>query len=172
MESEQPRVILINPKVSKNRSAAPTTEAVREPLSILALGSFIEQRGFSVKLIDTVLCEEVKIQQLLQEFIHENTRPLLIGISVMTAQISHAIELSEYIRSLDTSVPLIWGGVHPTLFPEQTSEDELVTAVVHGRGEAPLLNTGEVGNRIAEIARSVQGVKEVSLAIEWFDPYP
>jgi len=39
-------------------------------------------------------------------------------------------------------------------------------------GEAPLLNTGEVGNRITEIVRSVEGVKGVQLAIEWFDPYP
>jgi cytidylate kinase len=39
-------------------------------------------------------------------------------------------------------------------------------------GEAPLLNTGEVGQRITEIAASVPGVKEVRLALEWFDPYP
>jgi cytidylate kinase len=39
-------------------------------------------------------------------------------------------------------------------------------------GEAPMLNTGEVGGRITEIAGSVSGVKEVRLAIEWFDPYP
>ena len=39
-------------------------------------------------------------------------------------------------------------------------------------GEAPMLNTGEVGGRITEIVASVPGVKEVRLAIEWFDPYP
>ena len=39
-------------------------------------------------------------------------------------------------------------------------------------GEAPMLNTGEVGGRITEIAASVTGVKEVRLEIEWFDPYP
>jgi len=39
-------------------------------------------------------------------------------------------------------------------------------------GEAPMLNTGEVGSRLTEIAGSVPGVKEVRLAIEWFDPYP
>jgi len=56
----------------------------------------------------------------------------------------------------------------------QTLElDARVTdAVAVVTGEAPLLNTGEVGNRIAEIVRSVPGVKEVRLAIEWFDPYP
>jgi cytidylate kinase len=44
--------------------------------------------------------------------------------------------------------------------------------VVEIHGQAPILNTGEVGNRITEIARSVRGVKEVVLKIEWFDPYP
>jgi cytidylate kinase len=39
-------------------------------------------------------------------------------------------------------------------------------------GEAPMLSTGEVGKRITEIATSVPGVKEVRLALEWFDPYP
>ena len=44
--------------------------------------------------------------------------------------------------------------------------------VVEVSGQAPLLNTGEVGNRITEITSSVPGVKEVVLKIEWFDPYP
>ena len=44
--------------------------------------------------------------------------------------------------------------------------------VVEVSGQAPMLNTGEVGNRITEIAQSVAGVKEVVLKIEWFDPYP
>ncbi|MFC1574740.1 cytidylate kinase family protein [Gemmatimonadota bacterium] len=44
--------------------------------------------------------------------------------------------------------------------------------VVVVTGQAPMLNTGEVGDRIVEIVRSVPGVQEVSLRIEWFDPYP
>lgn len=44
--------------------------------------------------------------------------------------------------------------------------------IVEISGQAPLLNTGEVGNRITEIGSSVSGVKEVVLKIEWFDPYP
>lgn len=44
--------------------------------------------------------------------------------------------------------------------------------VVEVHGQAPMLKTGEVGNRITEIVRSVDGVKEVVLKIEWFDPYP
>jgi cytidylate kinase len=44
--------------------------------------------------------------------------------------------------------------------------------VLEIHGQAPILNTGEVGNRITEIVRSIEGVKEVVLRIEWFDPYP
>lgn len=39
-------------------------------------------------------------------------------------------------------------------------------------GEAPLLKTGRVGNRIVELAREVPGVEQVRLKVEWFDPYP
>jgi cytidylate kinase len=55
-----------------------------------------------------------------------------------------------------------------TLDLDATSE----AGVVVVSGQAPLLTTGEVGKRIMEIARSVPGVQEVRLDIEWFDPYP
>jgi cytidylate kinase len=55
-----------------------------------------------------------------------------------------------------------------TLDLEAAAEKGLVVV----SGQAPLLATGEVGNRITEIAGSVSGVKEVRLDIEWFDPYP
>jgi hypothetical protein len=39
-------------------------------------------------------------------------------------------------------------------------------------GTAPLLSTGETGDRIAEISGAVLGVKQVRLKLQWFDPYP
>jgi len=44
--------------------------------------------------------------------------------------------------------------------------------VVHVSGSAPVLKSGQVGDEIAEIARSVPGVEDVRLMLEWFDPYP
>jgi hypothetical protein len=34
------------------------------------------------------------------------------------------------------------------------------------------MNRDEVGDRIVEIARSVPGVEDVELSIDWFDAYP
>ena len=39
-------------------------------------------------------------------------------------------------------------------------------------GQAPLLKADRAGDRIIEVARSVPGVEEVRLKVQWFDPYP
>lgn len=53
---------------------------------------------------------------------------------------------------------------------------ELEAEVSDGRvtitGRAPARSSGKVGDRIAETARTAPGVDEVTLKVEWFDPYP
>ena len=44
--------------------------------------------------------------------------------------------------------------------------------VVDVFGAAPALSSGKMGEQIVEIARSAEGVEEVRLEVEWFDPYP
>lgn len=39
-------------------------------------------------------------------------------------------------------------------------------------GTAPALSSGMMGEQIVDIARSVEGVEQVRLKVEWFDPYP
>ncbi len=39
-------------------------------------------------------------------------------------------------------------------------------------GTAPARSSGKIGDRIAETARTVPGVEDVELTVEWFDPYP
>jgi cytidylate kinase len=44
--------------------------------------------------------------------------------------------------------------------------------VVEITGSAPLLSSGETGDRIAAIAHRVPGVAAVRLKLQWYDPYP
>lgn len=50
-------------------------------------------------------------------------------------QISGGIEAAGIIRKMKPEIPIIWGGVHPSLLPEQTMENSLVDIVVIGDGE-------------------------------------
>ena len=45
----------------------------------------------------------------------------------------------------------MWGGVHPTLLPEQTAASELVDVVVRGESE---LVVGPLADRLAPASRS------------------
>lgn len=39
-------------------------------------------------------------------------------------------------------------------------------------GTVPARSSGKIGDRIAQTARSIPGVQDVTLEVEWFDPYP
>jgi anaerobic magnesium-protoporphyrin IX monomethyl ester cyclase len=62
--------------------------------------------------------------------------PVFVGISRMSGlQIKYALEFARYVRMQNPSCPLVWGGVHPTLLPEQTTKNDFVDIVVRGEGE-------------------------------------
>jgi radical SAM superfamily enzyme YgiQ (UPF0313 family) len=66
--------------------------------------------------------------------------PLFVGISSMSGrQIRYALEFAKKVRTSNPSVPIIWGGVHPTLLPEQTIANEYVDVIVRGEGESPVV---------------------------------
>jgi len=64
----------------------------------------------------------------------------MAGISAMTAQVPHALALTRRIKKTHPQLPVVWGGIHPSLFPEQTVAHPLVDYVVVGEGEEPLVS--------------------------------
>ncbi len=73
----------------------------------------------------------------LEDYRHYNVgSSLFVGISAMSGQqIRYALEFARYVRLQASYVPIVWGGVHPTLLPEQTASNEYVDIVVRGEGE-------------------------------------
>ncbi len=58
------------------------------------------------------------------------------GLTCMSGpQIRYGLEFAAKVRAEHPRVPIVWGGVHPTLLPEQTAASELVDVVVRGEGE-------------------------------------
>jgi anaerobic magnesium-protoporphyrin IX monomethyl ester cyclase len=106
------------------------------PMSTLHSVSLIHDKGYNVKVIDQRIDEKWK--QTLKKEINQN--PVCVGITTMTGkQIDYSLEVAKFIRSLNPNMPIVWGGVHPSLLPEQTLENEYVDIVVIGEGERTLL---------------------------------
>ena len=62
--------------------------------------------------------------------------PVFVGLTCMSGpQIRYGLEFARKVRAESPRLPIVWGGVHPTLLPEQTAASELVDVVVRGEGE-------------------------------------
>ena len=63
---------------------------------------------------------------------------LCLGLTVITGeQISSAIKISE---TFHRKIKIVWGGMHPTILPEQTIMNDFVDYVIRGEGEEAFLN--------------------------------
>lgn len=105
---------------------------IAPPFSLLYLGDSLEKAGFTVRLYNEQ-GTEANIQKLL-ELIHEEN-PVFIGFSCFTdLSLYHSKKASIEIKK-KAGTPVIWGGIHPTILPEQTLKNEFIDIIAIGEGE-------------------------------------
>jgi len=102
------------------------------PLSLIYIATPLKGQ-FDIHIIDQRVDKEWR-RTLTKEL--QSGSVTCAGISSMTGpQISGAIEAASVVRKISPAVPIVWGGVHPSLAPEQTIKNDLVDIVVIGDGE-------------------------------------
>ncbi len=104
----------------------------RLPLSVLYIATYLRRHGVAVEIVDQRVDDgwEARLRALLAE------RPAWVGISSMTGkQIRWGLAAARVVREAAPTVPLVWGGVHPSILPEQTLGHPLVDLVAVGDGE-------------------------------------
>lgn len=79
----------------------------------------VDERIVNAEITITRLCEQNDV--------------ICLGLSVMTGeQINSAIRLSKQFHS---KLPIVWGGVHPTICPESVISQPYVDYIIRGDGE-------------------------------------
>lgn len=106
---------------------------VRGPaLSIFYPGAHAENNNLVIDYYDQRMDPPEKLKACL-----ENT--MMVGISSMTGnQLSQAVKLMETIKSEYPHLPIVMGGVHPSMQPLDTMKNNNVDFVVIGEGEETL----------------------------------
>jgi radical SAM superfamily enzyme YgiQ (UPF0313 family) len=126
------RVILVHPRHITGWQAQPRVEM---PMGLLCIATPVSRAGYQVKIIDQRL--EPNWHSILRQELGQD--PVCIGISSMTgSQLKYALEISKIAKEYE-DVPVVWGGVHPTILSEQTLENEYIDIVVQGEGEESFL---------------------------------
>ena len=103
------------------------------PLGILYVAAPLVAQGYSVSAIDQR--KDNDWRTTLKGLV---TRPgtVCVGISTMTGpQIAHGLDMARVVREAAPDLPIVWGGVHPSLLPEQTAAHPLVDIACFGEGE-------------------------------------
>ncbi len=130
------RVLFINP--SKREAFA--TGRIHMGFSLL--GNILSREGHEIKIIDYSYVRSLKnkrgippIEQIISEF-----SPDIIGISIFTYHYDACQEMIERI-SVYSSAPIIVGGPHVTLFPQDFTNDKRLSYVIRGEAEKVIAET-------------------------------
>ena len=125
-------VILFQPKMTK---ATPRALTPQLPLGLLFVAAPLIENNYTVKIID----EETNrhwFEELNKEL---NDSTICVGISAMTGrQILGGLKFVKIVKDR-FDIPVVWGGLHASMLPEQTVENNLVDIAVRGEGEESFL---------------------------------
>jgi len=125
-------VALVYPKAVTGWQAQPWCDL---PLELLAVATPLVRAGYEVRIIDQRMASDWRDQ--LRSTL--SRRPICVGVTSTTGpQLRHALEISELVKR-DASIPVVWGGVHASLLPEQTLAEPDIDFVVQGEGEETFL---------------------------------
>jgi len=95
---------------------------------LLLIGTVLKAAGYSVTVIDGAY--DSNYLEALDKTVRRNpTQLLFCGFSVMTTQVPMALRASKVVKSASPGLTVVWGGPHPTLFPEQTLASPLVDVI-------------------------------------------
>ncbi|MBW2276813.1 MAG: B12-binding domain-containing radical SAM protein [Deltaproteobacteria bacterium] len=129
MSSSRSPIVLFHPAP---RGGWQPQRRVELPLGLLCCATPLDLAGYSVRIVDQFASPDWK-QQLDAALVE---KPLCFGVSSMTGpQLLRAVEFSRQVKTRYPDVPVVWGGVHGSLMPEQTLASPYVDVVVRGEGE-------------------------------------
>lgn len=125
-----PRVLLIYPKIE----SAFDVLRKKRPMPLGLLSAAVHLGDYDVKIFDQNLHGDWKAA-LGRELTPDT---VIAGVSAMTGtHLLHALEISNYIKSI-SRVPIVWGGVFPSLQPETVLEEGPIDYACIGEGEETL----------------------------------
>ncbi|MFZ5587079.1 MAG: B12-binding domain-containing radical SAM protein [Thermodesulfobacteriota bacterium] len=106
------------------------------PLSLIYAAADSVKHGFKVEILDLRLVGEEWRQEIDRRM---SPACKVVGLSVMTGNpIKTSLNVSQYVKE-KYGVPVVWGGPHPTILPEQTLAHPLIDYVVRDWGSQALL---------------------------------
>ena len=91
---------------------------IRFPESVLSVAALPHAKGYDVTILDLRVTPRWEV--VLKSYLADN-KPICVGITSLTGpSLKDLLRSVEIIKEHDNSIPIVFGGVHATLLPEQS----------------------------------------------------
>lgn len=105
------------------------------PMGVLYVAQALIKSGYDVKIF------HMGVQSISELELDDY---LFVGLSLLTGEIiSNGLKVARLVKEHNPDTPIVLGGVHPSLLPEESLASELVDIVVVGEGERTAVELAE-----------------------------
>ena len=137
------RVVLFFPSYYSDEAAP--------PLALIHLAAPLVERGYDVRIVDSAVSPDC-----VAEVVSACEGAICLGISMVTGpMITQGVEVARAVKARWPDLPIVAGGWHASILPEQTLRSPFIDAVVKGQGEVTFL---EMVERYARGERDLTGI--------------
>jgi len=152
------KVLLVNPPaentiVGNNPTIIDEERGYNPPLGLLYIAAYAQKHtDWDIEILDTQV-EELSYEKLEKRV--EESNPDLVGIQAMTFTLLDVLKTARLVKKLDKDMPIVLGGSHVHIYPEETINLPEVDYLVLGEGE---ITFAEFLNNFGD-KRKLKGVK-------------
>lgn len=130
------KLLLIYPPKIKMESAKASSDI---SLALLYLGGAAREICDSIKLFDMGLPKNdyTALKAIIEDF-----KPSIVGVNCLFSAIfPYVQQLAKYVKELDSSIKVVTGGIHPTIFSDEIIANcPEIDAVILGEGDLAFPN--------------------------------
>ncbi len=101
------------------------------PLALILTGSALEKAGYEVERY-TASSGDHYLETIGEKIRDDDL--LFVGLTALTTEVADALKISREIKRI-SDVPVVWGGWHGTLFPQQCVDSNFIDYVIVDEGD-------------------------------------
>ncbi|MCQ9207528.1 MAG: B12-binding domain-containing radical SAM protein [Omnitrophica bacterium] len=147
-------ILLINP--SQDRVYGKKMMPAYPALGLVYVGTVLKKEGHNVRLLD-VDTEDIKEAEYRDIF--KSFNPDAVGITSVTPTFKNAVKWGTLSKKIK-NIPVVLGGIHATIAPEEVIKEGPIDIIVIGEGE---LTVVELFNCLSQGSAGLEAIKGI-----WF----